>query len=143
MPRIEPLAVQLEQDSLLGQLIAEIARFGGADKTKASQLARILLPHINSHTAQVTKDLQNEWNAAITAERAEAAQAVREAIDPPLDLNAYENQLQSQASDIDAFNLFIKKWCPHSSHLLDSDDNDGQYMRDRINQLTQEKSKDA
>jgi len=65
-----------------------------------------------------------------------AEKLVVEATMPKLDLNAYENQLSSQVSDIDAFNLFIKKWCPHAAHLLDSDDNDGQYMRDRITALT-------
>lgn len=35
-----------------GQLIAEIAKFGGMDKAKASQLATILLPHIENHTQQ-------------------------------------------------------------------------------------------
>lgn len=60
---------------------------------------------------------------------------VREATKPPLDLNAYENQLSAQVSDIEAFNLFIRKWCPHATHLLDTDDNDGQYIRDRLAQL--------
>jgi hypothetical protein len=34
--------------TLMSQLIAEIGKFGGFDKTKASQLARILLPHIDA-----------------------------------------------------------------------------------------------
>lgn len=38
-----------DQTVLLGQLIAEIAKFGGSSKEDADRLARILLPHIKSY----------------------------------------------------------------------------------------------
>lgn len=35
-----------------------------------------------------------------------------------------------------AFNRFIEKWCgEYYSHLIDSDDNDGQFIRDRIAEM--------
>lgn len=45
---------------LLGQLIAELAKFGGMGKTKASQLARILLPHITSDKQRLLKELMEQ-----------------------------------------------------------------------------------
>lgn len=48
---------------------------------------------------------------------------------PSVDLNNPKYFLQNVESLEDAFNLFIEKWCLHAAHLLDSDDNDGEYMR--------------
>lgn len=44
-------ATELDK-TLLGQLIAEIAKFGGIDKSKSSQLAKILLPYVDTYAAQ-------------------------------------------------------------------------------------------
>lgn len=40
------------EKTLLGQLIAEISKFGGASKEDASRLAKILLPHIDRYAEQ-------------------------------------------------------------------------------------------
>lgn len=46
-------------ETLLGHLIAELAKFGGFDNVKASQLARILLPHIDIHIqSRVVEELK-------------------------------------------------------------------------------------
>ncbi len=45
-------------------------------------------------------------------------------------------------SDVEeAFNKFIRKWCIPSlvPHLIDDDDNDGQFMRDKISALTKQR----
>ena len=40
-----------------------------------------------------------------------------------------------------AFDKFIKKWCGiHYPHLIDNDENDGQFMRDKIDDLLQKLS---
>lgn len=41
------------EKTLLGQLIAEISKFGGASKEDASRLAKILLPHIDSYAKRI------------------------------------------------------------------------------------------
>lgn len=46
-----PIEQQLRK-TMLGQLIAEIAKFGGDDKDHASQLATILLPYIDTYAAR-------------------------------------------------------------------------------------------
>jgi uncharacterized protein YllA (UPF0747 family) len=39
---------------------------------------------------------------------------------------------------IKAFNKFIEKWCgSHFPHLIDTDENDGEYMREKIRELSQ------
>jgi hypothetical protein len=38
-----------------------------------------------------------------------------------------------EADPIEAFNKFIKKYCPdHYPHLIDDDENDGEFMREKI-----------
>ena len=50
-------------------------------------------------------------------------------IDHSIDVR-YENDV------IKAFNKFIEKWCgPYYGHLIDSDENDGQFMREKIQEL--------
>lgn len=41
---------------MMGQLIAEIAKFGGSDKKKASALASILLPHIEQYGQGIARE---------------------------------------------------------------------------------------
>ena len=42
---------------------------------------------------------------------------------------------------VEALDKFIKKWCGiHYSHLIDNDENDGQFMRDKIDDLLQKLS---
>lgn len=53
-----PLA---DDDTAMGQLIAELGKFGGFDKTKASQLARILLPLIAQREAAIRIDELKRW----------------------------------------------------------------------------------
>lgn len=41
--------------------------------------------------------------------------------------------VRNEPDAVEAFNKFIKKWCPeYSAHLVDSDDNDGEFMRQKI-----------
>lgn len=47
-----PLSKEELRKQIMGQLIAEIAKFGGASKEDASRLARILLPHIDAYSEQ-------------------------------------------------------------------------------------------
>lgn len=43
---------------------------------------------------------------------------------------------------IEAFNKFIKKWCgSHYPHLIDTDEQDGQFMRDKIQALIEQGNK--
>jgi len=53
--------------SLMGQLIAEIAKFGGDTKDHASQLARILLPHIESYVQSRTDEALRKQGEAMLA----------------------------------------------------------------------------
>lgn len=54
---------------------------------------------------------------------------------PDIDLNDPKNMLQFIDDPIEKFNMFIKKWCPDYSHLIDSDMNDGQEIRKMIRNL--------
>jgi len=39
---------------------------------------------------------------------------------------------------IEAFNKFIEKWCGnYAGHLLDDDENDGQFMREKITEMVE------
>jgi hypothetical protein len=59
-----------------------------------------------------------------------AGERIKPAIDHSIDVR-YAPTLEV------AFNRFIKKWCgKYYSHLIDSDDNDGQFIRDRISAYT-------
>lgn len=49
-----------------------------------------------------------------------------------VDLNDPKYMLQFIDDPIEKFNMFIKKWCPDYAHLIDSDDNDGEEIRDMI-----------
>lgn len=43
--------------------------------------------------------------------------------------------VRNEDDPLKAFDLFIKKWCPrHHVHLVDSDENDGEFMRQKIAQ---------
>lgn len=48
------------------------------------------------------------------------------------DLNDPKYMLQFIDDPIEKFNMFIKKWCPDYAHLIDSDDNDGEEIRQMI-----------
>lgn len=52
-----------------------------------------------------------------------------------IDLNDPKYYLQLIDDPIEKFNMFILKWCPDYSHLIDSDNNDGQYIRDMLSEL--------
>jgi hypothetical protein len=54
---------------------------------------------------------------------------------PNIDLNNVKNMLQFIDDPIEKFNMFLLKWCPAYSHLIDSDDNDGQEIRHMIAEL--------
>lgn len=50
--------------------------------------------------------------------------------------------VRNEKDVIEAFNKFIKKWCGDSyPHLIDSDENDGQFMRDKIIELLEQERK--
>lgn len=51
------------------------------------------------------------------------------------DLNDPNNFLRNIDNPIERFNLFIKKWCPNYSHLIDNDQNDGEEIRAMIANL--------
>lgn len=56
-------------------------------------------------------------------------------IDDSIDIR-YEGDLET------AFNKFIKKWCGKwYPHLIDSDENDGQFIRDKIYELQRAREK--
>jgi len=56
----------------------------------------------------------------------ETFEYVKEQVDHSIDIR-YEEDL------LVAFNKFIKKWCgKYAEHLLDDDENDGQYIRNKI-----------
>lgn len=69
----------------------------------------------------------------ITAERKRWEQQA--AWTPPVDLNDPRYTLRLTTDPIEKFNLFIKKWCPDYAHLIDSDQNDGQVIRNMIAEL--------
>lgn len=52
-----------------------------------------------------------------------------------VDLNDPKYMLQFIDDPIEKFNMFIYKWCPDYSHLIDSDDNDGEEIRQMIADL--------
>lgn len=55
-----------------------------------------------------------------------------------VDLNDPKYMLQFIDDPIEKFNMFIKKWCPDYAHLIDSDDNDGEEIRQMIAALKAE-----
>lgn len=55
-----------------------------------------------------------------------------------VDLNDPKYALQLIDDPIEKFDMFIKKWCPDYSHLLDSDENDGEEIRQMILDLKAE-----
>lgn len=57
-----------------------------------------------------------------------------------IDLNDPKYMLQFIKDPIEKFNMFITKWCPDTPHLLDSDQNDGQEIRDMIAALNNTQS---
>jgi len=74
---------------------------------------------------QIEKFLLSEIDRAV-----EAATKVDHSIDV-----RYETDV------LKAFDKFIKKWCGiHYPHLIDNDENDGQFMRDKIDDLLQKLS---
>ncbi|HJQ07972.1 MAG TPA: hypothetical protein VJ836_00660 [Candidatus Saccharimonadales bacterium] len=74
--------------------------------------------------------LQSALSQLIQAER-EAARST-----PTVDLNDPQYMLRFIDDPIEKFKMFIKKWCPDYSHLIDTDDNDGQEIRNMLNRLT-------
>lgn len=52
-----------------------------------------------------------------------------------VNLNDPKYMLQFIDDPIEKFNMFIYKWCPDYAHLIDSDQNDGQHIRNMIEQL--------
>lgn len=52
-----------------------------------------------------------------------------------IDLNDTNYMLQFIDDPIEKFNVFIQKWCPDYPHLIDSDDNDGEKIRQMITAL--------
>lgn len=51
---------------------------------------------------------------------------------PNVDLNDFRYDLKSVDDPIERFNIFITKWCVSVPHLLDSDENDGETIRETI-----------
>ena len=48
----------------------------------------------------------------------------------------FDIDVRYEADVIKAFNKFIQKWCgSNAPHLLDSDEQDGQFMREKIEDL--------
>lgn len=54
---------------------------------------------------------------------------------PSVDLNDPRYNLESIKDPVEKFNMFIRKWCPDAAHLLDSDQNDGQAVRDMLESM--------
>lgn len=83
-----------------------------------------------ANTSSKTVDIQADWlKSALTSFEKEIREDYRK-IDWDIDVR-YEPDV------IMAFNKFIKKWCrPHYSHLIDTDEQDGQFMREKIKSLS-------
>lgn len=57
-------------------------------------------------------------------------------IDPLGDSIDFSIDVRYETDVIEAFNKFIKKWCGSNyPHLIDTDEQDGQFMRDKIQEL--------
>lgn len=52
-----------------------------------------------------------------------------------VNLNDPKYMLQFIDDPVEKFNMFLYKWCPDYSHLIDTDQNDGQIIRDLLAQL--------
>lgn len=64
-----------------------------------------------------------------------AHQAAVEAAEEKANMVDHTIDVRNEPDVIKAFNLFIQKWCGRSyPHLIDSDENDGEFMRDKIQQ---------
>lgn len=94
---------------------------------------------MNSTTTEIIKRYTERFGATILVDTVmfsqvkeyllaeiEAARREGEPIDHSIDVR-YEEDV------IEAFNKFIKKWCGSSyAHLIDSDEQDGEFMREKI-----------
>lgn len=61
-----PVSGVRKELTLMGKLITEIVKFGGDDKKHASQLAKILLPHIEKYAAlQADKAVQDALQTVV------------------------------------------------------------------------------
>jgi hypothetical protein len=49
-----------------------------------------------------------------------------------IDLNDSQYRLNTISDPVEKFNMFIKKWCPDYAHLIDSDQNDGEEIRQML-----------